>query len=467
MKIKRLLAVILAVVMLMGVLPIAELSASAVSYSTVRKGSKGETVKTLQTILNEVDNAGLVVDGSFGSATRSAVKAFQEANNLKVDGIVGPATWAALLEKYNGTGAQEDEDTAADYTGTLQKGDKNDTVKQLQIMLNRVCNADLDLDGSFGGATQRVVKKFQVASGISSDGIVGPVTWDLLEDCYKACVSDLKIGSGEYDPVTLVKGKSYSISGKITSSYKVTSVIAGVYKTNGTATSVLKKVVPNSKSYDISKVDKYLKFGNLGEGTYYFVVKATDASGTTKILVGNEFTVTVNVAAAFEEKALETWVAPLKNTNYYSIPNTIREFGSRRDSGARAHAGVDFTFKNGKGIPVYAMQSGKVVEYCSNFYGGMQAIAVQHADGSVARYCEISTSLRKGDTVTQGQQIAKIAKSNIGGSTMLHLEIYLGTASGKFTNRSNTTFDYVSGTKYERRRDIVNPEFVAKLINGQ
>ena len=58
---------------------------------TLKKGSRGEDVKTLQTMLG-----GLVVDGIFGSKTKAAVEAFQAANGLKVDGIVGPLTWAAL-----------------------------------------------------------------------------------------------------------------------------------------------------------------------------------------------------------------------------------------------------------------------------------------------------------------------------------------------------------------------------------
>lgn len=58
--------------------------------NTIKKGSKGEDVKVLQTKL------GLTVDGIFGSLTEEAVKGFQKKNGFTVDGIVGPKTWAAL-----------------------------------------------------------------------------------------------------------------------------------------------------------------------------------------------------------------------------------------------------------------------------------------------------------------------------------------------------------------------------------
>jgi peptidoglycan hydrolase-like protein with peptidoglycan-binding domain len=70
------------------------------TYSTVRYGSRGSTVKTLQTMLNKVNNAGLTVDGIFGASTRTAVRNYQSKKGLSVDGIAGPKTWAALEADY-------------------------------------------------------------------------------------------------------------------------------------------------------------------------------------------------------------------------------------------------------------------------------------------------------------------------------------------------------------------------------
>lgn len=64
--------------------------------NTIKNGSKGADVKTLQAKLNEIGKYGLSVDGDFGSKTETAVKDFQKKTGLSVDGIVGPKTWAAL-----------------------------------------------------------------------------------------------------------------------------------------------------------------------------------------------------------------------------------------------------------------------------------------------------------------------------------------------------------------------------------
>lgn len=70
-----------------------------VTHATVKKGSKGEIVKELQTLLigkgYSCGKSG--ADGIFGSATDEAVKAYQAENDLTVDGIVGSKTWEKLL----------------------------------------------------------------------------------------------------------------------------------------------------------------------------------------------------------------------------------------------------------------------------------------------------------------------------------------------------------------------------------
>jgi len=63
----------------------------------IKRGSKCEAVKKLQQILN-TKGYKLSVDGDFGPATEAAVKAYQKANHLEVDGEVGEKTWASLMK---------------------------------------------------------------------------------------------------------------------------------------------------------------------------------------------------------------------------------------------------------------------------------------------------------------------------------------------------------------------------------
>lgn len=63
---------------------------------TVRQGDRGAAVTKLQELLTAASYEVGAVDGIFGGKTREAVRAFQSDMGLKVDGIVGRKTWAAI-----------------------------------------------------------------------------------------------------------------------------------------------------------------------------------------------------------------------------------------------------------------------------------------------------------------------------------------------------------------------------------
>ncbi|MGR6319819.1 L,D-transpeptidase family protein [Micromonospora soli] len=66
------------------------------SQPTLRQGSRGAAVTTLQRRLTALHYDVGGVDGIFGPSTYHAVVAFQKVNSLSRDGIVGPRTWTAL-----------------------------------------------------------------------------------------------------------------------------------------------------------------------------------------------------------------------------------------------------------------------------------------------------------------------------------------------------------------------------------
>lgn len=68
-----------------------------IELSVLRKGNKGEEVKTLQRLLNAF-GAKLSVDGDFGQKTFAELQSYQKKNNLEVDGICGKMSWNSLLK---------------------------------------------------------------------------------------------------------------------------------------------------------------------------------------------------------------------------------------------------------------------------------------------------------------------------------------------------------------------------------
>ncbi len=165
---------------------------------TLRRGSKGTQVKYLQQKLNALGfNVG-GVDGSFGPKTLAGVRAFQKANGLAVDGVVGPATRAKLNSISPTKPKPEDpkpenpkpEDPKPEnpkpetpptkeippVTQTLRRGDKGTQVRYLQEKLNYLGFDVGEVDGSFGPKTLAGVLAFQGAYGLARDGVVGPAT---------------------------------------------------------------------------------------------------------------------------------------------------------------------------------------------------------------------------------------------------------------------------------------------------
>ncbi len=137
-------------------------------------GCTGDAVKTLQEKLNAKGFDSGNVDGIFGAKTYAAVTAFQKANSLGVDGIVGKLTWAKL---YDATPVSV---TPVTTQPMLRTGSRGDAVRKLQELLNAKGYTCGNVDGIFGSKTYAAVLEFQKANSLGVDGIVGPLTWAKL-----------------------------------------------------------------------------------------------------------------------------------------------------------------------------------------------------------------------------------------------------------------------------------------------
>ena len=142
--------------------------------STLRYGSEGNEVTTLQNRLIALGYLAGSADGKFGRDTKSAVIAFQKANGLSADGVVGADTSAKLY-------ASNVVSNTVSSTQTLRVGAVSDAVRDMQnrlITLGYLENGEAD--GKFGVKTSLALIEFQKANGLSADGIAGTKTFAKL-----------------------------------------------------------------------------------------------------------------------------------------------------------------------------------------------------------------------------------------------------------------------------------------------
>ena len=169
--------------------------------SPLRRGSTGPNVVVIQTELNRIaQNYPAIpkianVDGIYGSRTEASVRAFQEIFDLTPDGIVGPATWYALVRLYTAVTSlselrsqgQQFYSINWEYPNSLYEGDTGDKVRHLQYMLS-VLSAFIDaippleVDGIYGPATRNAVIAAQRFFGLPQTGSVDAATWDEIYD---------------------------------------------------------------------------------------------------------------------------------------------------------------------------------------------------------------------------------------------------------------------------------------------
>lgn len=148
MKIKKSISLLLAVLFVISLLPLGEVSASAANYTTSynsydRPETSGDyaywngkkTVKSSSTTKSEIKwmqaalnycivNKGvsaskLDVDGSFGPASKKATQAFQKKYSLSVDGSFGPSTIKKMISVLNSSSSSSSSTTSTSQSKTL------------------------------------------------------------------------------------------------------------------------------------------------------------------------------------------------------------------------------------------------------------------------------------------------------------------------------------------------------------
>jgi peptidoglycan hydrolase-like protein with peptidoglycan-binding domain/tetratricopeptide (TPR) repeat protein len=134
-------------------------------------GPTATMVRGLQRRLDGLGDSPGPIDGRYGPRTQRAVERFQSAHGLRVDGIAGPITQAALRTPatvlYPGAG----------YTAT-----GSSAVRALQRRLRADGYSPGPIDGRYGPRTSNAVRRFQAAHHLQIDGIAGPKTYARLNN---------------------------------------------------------------------------------------------------------------------------------------------------------------------------------------------------------------------------------------------------------------------------------------------
>ena len=182
-------------------------SPSGIVGLSLREGSKEKAaVRLMQQKLKNLGYYRGSVDGSFGSGTTDAVKAFQRGNGLTADGVAGGGTLNRLFSS-SAKSASKAAATATPrptavprptlrptqtpippniyvlvtpapygYYPTLRRGMYGNPVQEMQQALRNQGYYYGATDGYFGEGTENAVKSFQRTNGLDVDGVAGPAT---------------------------------------------------------------------------------------------------------------------------------------------------------------------------------------------------------------------------------------------------------------------------------------------------
>lgn len=181
--------------------------AFAYESTTLFNGSKGDEVRELQQALIDLGYLKGTADGIFGNKTEIAVRKFQKANKLSVDGLAGSSTRQLILSKvgskkstatptpapsasdsssgnqsassFGSSSASSAGQETSSLFGTyavISYGSKGDRVKSLQQALITLGFLKGTPDGVFGSKTKKAVKAFQKSKKLTADGVAGKKT---------------------------------------------------------------------------------------------------------------------------------------------------------------------------------------------------------------------------------------------------------------------------------------------------
>ncbi len=167
------------------------------------RGEKVETAQFMLSVIGEFYSnlPNIAVDGIFGEATLSAVRQFQQNNNLPVTGVIDAQTWEVMYQQYKGivdnflSTTRLNSPTTRPFPGTpLSLGSRGDDVRALQDYINVISLAyprirPVTPTGYYGENTQNAVREFQQLRDLPQTGITDEATYNDITSLYLEVLS--------------------------------------------------------------------------------------------------------------------------------------------------------------------------------------------------------------------------------------------------------------------------------------
>ncbi len=272
----------------------------SIASSTVTGNSNETTIFTY--LVNEL---------GLNSAAATGVLA-----NIRVESNFSPTAkgdWSSTLSAYTSYGICQWHDTSTgvgrwtnlktycstygyDYT-TLEgqlaflKYELTTTSSYYKNVYLKLLEVSDDADGAYEAA-YIWCRYFEIPADVENEAVTrGHLARDTYWPTYKNVstastdTTSLPEISGASAPVSLTAGKSYTVTGTISSASKLTNITVAVYDTSGTL-QISGTAAPNTTSYTLknSTLDNSIKFATLSAGVYTYKITATNSAGTATLV---------------------------------------------------------------------------------------------------------------------------------------------------------------------------------------
>ena len=305
-----------------------------------QKNDVGIEVRDMQVRLINLGYLKGKADGQFGSATETAVKAFQNQHGLVADGYAGEQTLNLLYSQQAQTFVPTP--SPSPTPPAMSSGDSGEEVRRLQTRLKDLGFYTGEVDGAFGKGTKNAVTLFQKQHNLDADGIAGQMTLKILysNDAHRIVVTptpetvQVMAGSmpllvnkekpvgGDFIPSDLVDMSTYCDSSLVKIKYDGTQGVREAVDALQTMLKAAKddgitnwQVSAAYRSYqdqvDIMEqnVKSYMRNNDLSRKQAESAAKQTVADpGTSEHHTGLAFDVTVPGTSMFKDTKQQKWL---------------------------------------------------------------------------------------------------------------------------------------------------------------